>query len=282
MKKLFALSIFFMLLLTSCAEDIALDNNVETVGYSDGSLLPADVDVTNIPTQTTVFSETEPLSDVTIIPTTTELTTIATTTAEITTLATTTTEITTLSTTTTAVTTLETTTVKMTTTPKVTTIKQTTTPKITTIKQVTTSKVTTVKETTTTNAITVGDNNGNSLSIQVFNIVNKERVAVGLPELTYSYELEKAANTRAEELTKSFSHTRPDGRDCFSVYDDYGIRYGYAAENIAWGQKSSSEVMQAWMNSSGHRGNILSPNLTKLGVGVYFYNGTYYWVQNFS
>ena len=79
-----------------------------------------------------------------------------------------------------------------------------------------------------------------------------------------------------------FSHTRPDGRSCFTALTDLGISYGGAGENIAYGQSSPEEVMTAWMNSSGHRANILNSSFTKLGVGVYKSGNTIYWVQLFT
>ncbi|MGN0579072.1 MAG: CAP domain-containing protein, partial [Ruminiclostridium sp.] len=70
----------------------------------------------------------------------------------------------------------------------------------------------------------------------------------------------------------------------FTVFEELGIRYGAAGENIAAGQRSASEVMESWMNSSGHRQNILSSNFRKIGIGLYKSPDGYgyYWVQIFS
>ena len=119
-------------------------------------------------------------------------------------------------------------------------------------------------------------------AMEVAAIVNRERAANGLPVLKYSDELSKAANTRAKEIQSYFSHTRPDGRSCFTAVTDMDIRYRYIGENIAYGQRSPVEVMNGWMNSPGHRANILSPNVEYMGIGVAQRNGVYYWTQFFA
>lgn len=79
-----------------------------------------------------------------------------------------------------------------------------------------------------------------------------------------------------------FSHTSPNYGSPFQMMQDFGIKYSNAGENIAGGQKTPQEVMDAWLNSSGHRANILNKNFTQLGVG-YAKGGSYgyYWVQMF-
>lgn len=117
---------------------------------------------------------------------------------------------------------------------------------------------------------------------QVAAIVNQEREAYGLAPLKYSDELSRAANVRAGEIQSYFSHTRPDGRSCFTAITDMGIKYRAVGENIAYGQRDPAEVMNAWMNSSGHRANILSENYDYIGIGVTSRNGVYYWSQFFA
>ncbi len=119
---------------------------------------------------------------------------------------------------------------------------------------------------------------------QVLTLVNAERANAGLGSLSMTSELNAAAQKRAEEIISVFDHTRPDGTSCFTVFDAYGISYGYAGENIAAGQQSPSEVMNSWMNSSGHRQNILGGNFNHIGIGVVHINGGYgyYWVQLFT
>ena len=76
-------------------------------------------------------------------------------------------------------------------------------------------------------------------------------------------------------------HTRPDGTSCFTVLDQNGINYFSAGENIAMGYPTSESVVNGWMNSSGHKANILNSSFTHIGVGCYEENGYYYWVQLF-
>lgn len=118
---------------------------------------------------------------------------------------------------------------------------------------------------------------------EVLKLVNQERAKAGLGALTTNATLQKAANKRAQEIVSSFSHTRPDGRSFSTVLGEYGISYRASGENIAWGQKTPSEVMNGWMNSSGHRANILGSQFGKVGIGVYKGNdGRIYWTQVFT
>lgn len=116
----------------------------------------------------------------------------------------------------------------------------------------------------------------------VLNLVNQNRLSAGLHSLKLDSSLCQAAQIRANEIVSSFSHTRPDGRKFSTVLTDNGIRFTAAGENIAWGQRSPEEVMSAWMNSDGHRANIMNQTYTKLGVGHVTVNGRQYWVQLFS
>ncbi len=122
-------------------------------------------------------------------------------------------------------------------------------------------------------------------SDEVFRLTNIERVNNGLPEFKRMPLLDEVANLRAWEIITYFDHVRPDGSKCFTAFEEAGIEYSYAAENIAAGQRTPEEVVNAWMNSPGHRANILNPDLEYLGVGFYYDNsGTgyhYYWSQNF-
>lgn len=117
---------------------------------------------------------------------------------------------------------------------------------------------------------------------QVLKLVNQERAKAGLPALTTNKTLQAAANKRAQEIKQSFSHTRPNGSSPFTVLNEYGISYKSAGENIAYGQKTPEAVMNAWMNSSGHRANILKNGFGKVGIGVYKVNGVLYWTQLFT
>ncbi len=117
---------------------------------------------------------------------------------------------------------------------------------------------------------------------QVVALVNEERAKEGLPALKVDETLQAAALARAKETVQLFSHTRPNGASCFTILKEYGISYHYAGENIAYGQRSPEEVVDAWMNSAGHRANIMSENFTTIGIGYYqTANGTKYWSQLF-
>ncbi len=126
------------------------------------------------------------------------------------------------------------------------------------------------------------DNSTSSYARQVVDLVNQERTKRGLSALTIDNTLMSAAQTRAIETVKSFSHTRPNGSSFSSVLSEYGYSYRSAGENIAYGQRTPQEVVTAWMNSSGHRANILNGNYTKIGVGCYKSGSTYYWSQLFA
>lgn len=116
----------------------------------------------------------------------------------------------------------------------------------------------------------------------ILDLVNKERKANGLSAVVLSDELCKVADIRAKEIVKSFSHTRPNGTSCFTAFKENGITYRNAGENIAYGQKTATIVMNAWMNSTGHRTNILNKNFGKIGISCYTFNGVKYWVQLFT
>lgn len=116
---------------------------------------------------------------------------------------------------------------------------------------------------------------------EVLRLTNEYRVAAGLSPLTMNYTLCDAGDVRAAEIVTSFSHTRPDGTRCFTAFN---VAYRTAGENIAAGQTSPKEVVEAWMNSEGHRANILNPRFTQLAVG-YLYSSSdvygHHWVQLF-
>lgn len=123
-----------------------------------------------------------------------------------------------------------------------------------------------------------------SFADDVINLVNLERSNAGLGSVSSTAELNAAAQARASEIIESFSHTRPDGTSCFTILAPYGVSYFTAGENIAAGQSSPESVMDAWMNSEGHRANILNGSFNHIGVGFIKTNGgyRYYWVQLFT
>lgn len=116
---------------------------------------------------------------------------------------------------------------------------------------------------------------------EVAYLVNQQRKANGLEELKMVPALNAAAQKRAEEIVESFDHARPDGTKCFTVLAEYGLSYSYAGENIAYGYIDPDDVMDGWMNSEGHRKNILNVNFQYIGVGVVKSGGRIYWTQMF-
>lgn len=124
----------------------------------------------------------------------------------------------------------------------------------------------------------------NNYEQQVVDLVNKERAAAGLSALTVNSALAKVAETKAADLRDNnyFDHQSPKYGSPFDMMHQFGITYSSAGENIAKGQRTPDEVMKGWMNSPGHRANILNANYTQIGVGyVTDSNGTGYWVQEF-
>ena len=125
----------------------------------------------------------------------------------------------------------------------------------------------------------------NSLTAEVVRLVNAERAKEGLAPLETFDALTQAAAIRAPELAVNFSHTRPDGSDCFTALDETGANRGAYTygENIAIGAPTAAIVVEGWMNSPGHRANILNPDFTHIGVGYFNAPGGYQhcWVQMF-
>ncbi|MBQ7833926.1 MAG: CAP domain-containing protein, partial [Lachnospiraceae bacterium] len=127
-------------------------------------------------------------------------------------------------------------------------------------------------------------NNGDYRA-QVVAIMNQERAANGVGPITQSSTLDALAQIRAQEIVQSFSHTRPNGTSCFTVFEENGVTYMVAGENIAAGYGTPEAVMQGWMNSEGHRATILNGSFGQVGIGYYTdSNSGYgtYWVQIFS
>lgn len=119
---------------------------------------------------------------------------------------------------------------------------------------------------------------------EVLRLVNQERAKQGLNALTLDTKLLSLAEMKAQDMAEKgyFDHTSPTYGTPFEMLQHYGVRYRSAGENIAAGQKTAQEVMQSWMNSSGHRANILNAGYTKIGIG-YKTGGKYrtYWTQLF-
>lgn len=117
---------------------------------------------------------------------------------------------------------------------------------------------------------------------EVFKLTNQERIYAGLPALTYNNVLEDGAMIRAEEIIQSFSHTRPDGSKFFTVFNNT-YAFHLMGENLAAGFNSAAAVVNGWMNSEGHRANILKDGYTQIGIGIAKdKDGRIYWVQIFA
>ncbi len=116
---------------------------------------------------------------------------------------------------------------------------------------------------------------------EVIRLVNEERAKNGLSALTYNWELARVARMKSQDMhdNRYFSHTSPVYGSPFQMLTSFGIRYRSAGENIARGQRTPRAVVDAWMNSAGHRANILNASFTEIGVG-YVAAGNY-WTQIF-
>ncbi|ALF11186.1 CAP domain-containing protein [Parageobacillus thermoglucosidasius] len=116
---------------------------------------------------------------------------------------------------------------------------------------------------------------------QVVDLTNKERAKYGLPPLKVDAALSKVAREKSRDMAVNhyFSHNSPTYGSPFEMMKKFGISYTAAGENIAKGQRTPQEVVAAWMNSEGHRANILNKNYTHIGVG--FEENGYIWTQQF-
>ena len=119
-----------------------------------------------------------------------------------------------------------------------------------------------------------------AIQIQELYIVNKIRAAYGIDLLALGGSLTDAAMIRADECHGYFSHTRPDGSNCFTIANEMGIPYSVIGENIAQGQRSPEQVVTAWYNSPGHRANMLHEGFDVIGLG--YRSGYPTWVQLFT
>lgn len=171
------------------------------------------------------------------------------------------------------------------TTATTTSVTTTAPPPVTT----TTSAVTTTKPTvTTTTAPPPVSASSSDFTQEVFRLVNQIRAEYGLPAFKQLDALTGAAQKRAQELSGFYSHNRPNGQPSYTVMKEFGLEYRLTGENIAAGQMTPQEVVNAWMSSTvGHREAILSSDYRYMGVGyVCLTSGDsqgykYYWTQEF-
>ncbi|MBQ9552508.1 MAG: CAP domain-containing protein [Clostridia bacterium] len=143
----------------------------------------------------------------------------------------------------------------------------------------TSAKPTTTKPKTTAKPTEKATTSIATYEAQALRLTNKARQKAGLKAFGTSAELQKYADIRAKEIKQKFSHTRPNGQDCFSLDPDLIM-----GENIACGQTTPQEAVDGWMASKGHRENILRERFTLCAVGCYYdkNSDTYYWVQLFG
>ncbi len=121
--------------------------------------------------------------------------------------------------------------------------------------------------------------------MEIFSLVNRHRTEAGLAPLMLDNRICSVAGLRADEITEVFSHERPNGSSCFTALNEANITYTNAGENIAAGQRNAAAVVESWMNSPGHRANIMSEKFNSIGIGhIYKSNDIYghYWVQMFT
>lgn len=125
------------------------------------------------------------------------------------------------------------------------------------------------------------DSNVTNYEKEVVRLINEIRVKNGLSELTYDWELSRVARYKSQDMkdNRYFSHTSPVYGSPFQMIKNFGISYRSAGENIAKGYATPQAVVNAWMNSEGHRANILNASFTRIGVG--YVAGGNYWTQMF-
>lgn len=129
--------------------------------------------------------------------------------------------------------------------------------------------------------IPVADAEAQSYEQQVVTLVNQKRAQNGLKPLTANWQLSRVARYKSQDMHDKnyFSHTSPTYGSPFDMIKSFGISYRTAGENIAMGYKTPQAVVDGWMNSPGHRANILNASFTQIGVG-YVASGNY-WTQMF-
>ncbi|GAA3256583.1 hypothetical protein Sros01_42960 [Streptomyces roseochromogenus] len=115
-------------------------------------------------------------------------------------------------------------------------------------------------------------------------LVNKERATAGCGPLTVNAKLSAAARAYSDTMARSgvMSHTGPDGSTMTSRVEGAGYKWSGLGENIARGQSDAAAVMSAWMNSPGHRANILNCSFKEIGIGVHKGDGGPWWTQDFG
>lgn len=158
----------------------------------------------------------------------------------------------------------------------------------------TTSTTTTTTSTTShvTTVTTTKKNHGTPNIAGIFRVdmanelltkLNKARKDAGLKPLMMDYgNMMIGAKIRAKEITVLWAHERPDHESWSTVYDEEGIKYNMRGENLAKGYRTADAVLEGWMNSEGHRANMMHKDFTHISIACLEYDGTFYWVQLFG
>ncbi len=117
---------------------------------------------------------------------------------------------------------------------------------------------------------------------EILKLVNKERTKNGLQPLKLDADIMEAAAIRAKEITTKYGHTRPDGSDFYTVFDEVGLEHKKPGENVGYSSNdTAAHLMELWMDSPKHKANILNESFTRMGVGHCVNDGIGYWVQLF-
>lgn len=116
-----------------------------------------------------------------------------------------------------------------------------------------------------------------AMAVEAFDLVNAYRLAAGVPALVWDDSLEACAQVRATEIATTFSHTRPNGSDWYTVNSD--LMWG---ENLAKGYKNATNLVTGWMNSPTHAENIMNAEFTTCSIAVYEVGGKLYFAQEFG
>ena len=123
-----------------------------------------------------------------------------------------------------------------------------------------------------------------TIQTDLLGLVNAEREQAGAPPLSLNSQLNQAAQRQAADLARQgrLSHGGSDGSTMQTRIEDTGYQWTAIGENIAMGQRDAEAVMESWMNSPGHRRNILNPTFSEMGIGYIEAAGAKYWVQVFA
>lgn len=151
-------------------------------------------------------------------------------------------------------------------------------------KEPDTTKATTIPQTTANLTVSLAPYSLTSFDEELIDLVNAERNKAGLTSLTVSSDICSIAAIRAEEASSLWSHTRPMGGKCDSLFDEYNVEWTLVGENLAHSSSYNAEkIVGAWMNSESHRANILNASFAICGIATYTnVNGDFYVAQIFS